>query len=76
MGTENIADLNEREPAVTNIDFGGRRKVFDRRSFLAKKHFPERRLKADRRSGFDRRSVLRQKKRKGRERRKSFPFGE
>ena len=76
LETENILDLTEAEPAVTNIDFGGRRKVYDRRSFQAKKHFPERRLAPDRRTGFDRRSVLKQKKRGGRERRRRFPFAE
>ncbi len=55
--------MNESTSVKTLVDFGGRRKIFDRRHFFrhmnnpARKPF-ERRSWEKRRSGFDRRSIL------------------
>lgn len=55
---------NETDPVRTQViaDFGGRRRILDRRSKVHKIHHPERRCGKDRRSGFDRRGVLTQYK--------------
>jgi hypothetical protein len=62
--TDNAKTENETEPDRPRViaDFGGRRKVLDRRSMLNEIQHPdpERRSGKDRRSGFDRRGVLTQ----------------
>ncbi len=68
-----LSGETNNDQIAANIDFGGRRKTFDRRSFVPKKQFPERRLGVDRRSGFDRRSVLNQQKSTGKDRRENLP---
>ncbi len=72
LETVKVSEATSNDPIAANMDFGGRRKTFDRRSFIPKKRFPERRLLVDRRSGFDRRSVLKQQKRTAKERRDNF----
>jgi len=68
-----VSEGTNNDQMAANIDFGGRRKTFDRRSFIPRKRFPERRLGVDRRTGFDRRSVLNQQKIGGKDRRENFP---
>ena len=56
-----LEDIRDRivagRPRVT-ADYGGRRKIFDRRSDLLPAGRTDRRSGNDRRSGFDRRSAL------------------
>ena len=51
----------EQTPARVLADFGGRRKIFDRRMRPRAIFHQNRRRRMDRRSGFDRRSALSQK---------------
>lgn len=46
-----------QSPPRALADFGGRRKIFERRLRRARIDHPDRRSDADRRSGFDRRSM-------------------
>ena len=73
LETIEVSEATSNDPIAANMDFGGRRKTFDRRSFIPKKCFPERRVGVDRRSGFDRRSVLKQQEGIAEERRDNFP---
>ena len=57
--SEDLAILYNDKQMVGVIDFGGRRRVMDRRSFTYIRHIPERRSGHNRRSGFDRRSITR-----------------
>ena len=61
----------ESEPAPPRVlaDFGGRRKIFDRRMKQRAFAHKERRSKKDRRSGFDRRGALSQNDADGTEKR-------
>jgi hypothetical protein len=51
----------EQTPARVLADFGGRRRIFDRRIRPRAIFHQNRRKRMDRRSGFDRRSALNQK---------------
>ena len=50
----------ESAPPRVTADFGGRRKILDRRRCKTATRKPERRTGKDRRSGFDRRGALTQ----------------
>jgi hypothetical protein len=60
--TERSGQPEEPSPDDTRViaDFGGRRKILDRRHLPSTPYTPERRSGTDRRSGFDRRGALTQ----------------
>jgi hypothetical protein len=55
--SDNETASNGQSPPRTIADFGGRRKIFDRRLHQAPIDHPDRRSGKDHRSGFDRRSL-------------------
>lgn len=66
----------ESEPIPPRVlaDFGGRRKIFDRRMKQRAISHEERRSKKDRRSGFDRRGALNQNDVDGAEKRSEIIY--
>jgi hypothetical protein len=62
----------QSEPPRVLADFGGRRRIFDRRIQARPIDHPERRSGKDRRSGFDRRAALNQTEEFEPEKRKAF----
>ena len=55
--SEDVPIVDAGQQMVGVADFGGRRRVMDRRCFSYIRHIPERRSGGNRRSGFDRRSI-------------------
>ena len=60
MPEDENSDTNEDETDMARViaDYGGRRKIFDRRRSQTPIKHPERRSGKERRSGFDRRSAF------------------
>ncbi len=73
MGTKTEQNTPPLDPPRVTADYGGRRKVFDRRRHQKPNENTERRSGKDRRSGFDRRSALKPGKNKSQEKRQDFP---
>jgi hypothetical protein len=67
------SDKKAVEPPKVLADFGGRRKIFERRIHISSTNGIERRFGTDRRSGFDRRSAAKSSPTSS-EKRKNFPF--
>lgn len=59
--TNDASEAEEDAPRVT-ADYGGRRKILDRRKTQVPINHPDRRSGKERRSGFDRRSAFNERK--------------